>query len=103
MTRRDIIILAVLVNAGLLAVLFLLAINSDDDKFSGSNEVTQTTVAMQVNETYPKEITDPGRGSEPVGDEVDHVLREFADTPSFQTIVEEELPSYAGLDNDDTQ
>jgi peptidoglycan endopeptidase LytF len=42
MTRKDIIIIAVLVNAGLLAILFTMAVNSDDDKVSDQLGVVQT-------------------------------------------------------------
>lgn len=102
MTRRDIIILAVLVNAGLLAILFLLAINSDDDKFGEPIEMTPAIVALKGNEIEYNENPN-STVSEPTGDEVDTVLREFAAAPPFQQVIEEEeLFPYALLDHDDT-
>lgn len=108
MMRKDLIILAVLVNAGLLAILFMLAINTDDDKISESIEVTQPIVVVQENEK-PQELAiaavppaEPTLIADKTEDEMDHGLKEFADSPPVQQpiIVEEELP-YASQENDD--
>lgn len=102
MTRRDIIILAVLINAGLLAILFMLAININDD--SAAMDTTPSIVALKENEPY-QESPEPSSlaMAEESGDEVDHALREFTATHSLQMpIVDEELFPYAVLENEDT-
>lgn len=48
MTRRDIIIIAALINAGLLAILFMLAINSDDDTVNDHLEDPQAVIQIQA-------------------------------------------------------
>ena len=47
MSRRDTIILSVLINAGLLAVLFATAWNSDDDSLETKTETNQTLVQAE--------------------------------------------------------
>lgn len=76
MTRKDIIIVAVLVNAALLAVLFMMAINSDEDKLNDPTEFTQIS---QIKPTeVALELTTP---SQPIasatGDEGDNALKAF--------------------------
>lgn len=106
MTRRDIIILAVLVNAGLLAILFMLAINTDDDKVSESIEITQPIVVVQENEK-PLDLLPTANETqilaERTGDEVDNALKDFADSPPTQQpmIVEEEVLPYAAAQDSD--
>ena len=56
MTRKDIIIIAVLVNAGLLAILFMMAVNSDDDRISDPVEAVQT-LEIKPNESIFVEKT----------------------------------------------
>lgn len=48
MTKRDVIIVAVLVNAGLLAILFMMAITSDEDRVSDPTEITTSIVEVPV-------------------------------------------------------
>jgi peptidoglycan endopeptidase LytF len=107
MTRRDIIILAVLVNAGLLAILFMLAINTDDDKVSEAIEVSQPIVLVQEHEKTLDLIPTAHETqilAERTGDEVDNALKDFADSPPTQQpmIVEEEVLPYATQENDGT-
>lgn len=102
MTRRDMIVLAVLVNAGLLAIIFLLAINTDDEKFSDSFDASPSVVAIKGNEIEYKETPTPAVIERP-RDEVDIALREFADSPAFQPAMEEELYPYAVLDQEELQ
>jgi peptidoglycan DL-endopeptidase LytF len=77
MTRRDIIIVAVLINAGLLAVLFMMAINTDEEKVSDPIEITQ-----MATEANPVEQSQEG-GQVPItvvpitGDEGDNALQAF--------------------------
>lgn len=50
MSRRDVIIIAVLVNAGLLAFLFTMAVNSDDDKIAEVTQIHPTIIEIQPTE-----------------------------------------------------
>lgn len=50
MTRRDIIIIATLVNAGLLAILFMMAVTSDDDVIRDSYEASKALVEVRMPE-----------------------------------------------------
>lgn len=70
MNRRDVIIIAVLVNAGLLVVLFASALKSGNDQpsISAQPEPLQSTPVVVQSETLPP----------PRGDEVDQVLSQFA-------------------------
>jgi peptidoglycan endopeptidase LytF len=97
MNRRDVIIIAVLVNAGLLALLLVMAINTDEDKVTESPALTQNIILEAPQQSsalsFAQEI--------PLGtlavtnstaDEIDNVLKDYAIPP--QTIVLDE-------DNDD--
>lgn len=76
MNRRDVIIIAVLVNAGLLVVLFASALKSGNDQpeISVQKESVVNTSSMAKNDVPP-----------PRGDEVDQVLSQFATVNSSQT------------------
>lgn len=81
MTRKDIIIIAALVNAGLLAIIFMMAINTDDDKASD----VALEIVQPVAENKPAEITLENSvvsiaptPSNPSVDEVDNALQGFA-------------------------
>ncbi len=80
MTRRDTIILAVLLNTGLLAILFVLAITPDEEKIGDSPEVTHAIVEAgkieKVREPLPVIVS----VHENKADEVDNVLKDFAET-----------------------
>lgn len=87
MSRRDTMIIAVLVNAGLLAVLFMMAINSDDDKTSEPVEMTQAAVAVQIPEASQAEKPQTFIVESPAsGDEVDNALKDFASAPTPQLV-----------------
>ncbi|MBS3904089.1 MAG: LysM peptidoglycan-binding domain-containing protein [Simkania sp.] len=74
MNRRDIIIIAVLINAGLLVVLFTSALKSDRN---------EPTLAMQTEELLPSShhATSFAPNQHVRGDEVDQVLSQFAIEP----------------------
>lgn len=94
MTRRDIIIVATLVNAGLLAVLFMLATNSDDDKVIDPTEISQTVMEIKPIDITPESSTVAvATPSIEPGDEVDNALREFAANNSAQNqvIIDEDV------------
>lgn len=92
MKRRDVIIVSVLVNAGLLAVLFVTAVRSDTDLTRADRDLQQIAVvdtptqgptefsiqpeSIEVAETIPM-------------DEVDHVLREYLPELPAETFVSE--------------
>lgn len=89
MTRRDIIIVAVLVNAGLLAILFMLAITTDDDHVSDQTELTTPIMNAQPIEVIPQDSTvialSESQGS---SNGFDNSLKTLIDsTSSPQTIV----------------
>ena len=76
MSRRDIIIIAVLINAGLLVVLFTSALKSDNN---------DNAIAVQAEHATPMKRHEPIASSAPVrGDEVDQVLSQFAAVPQSQ-------------------
>lgn len=83
MSRRDTMIIAVLVNAGLLAVLFMMAINSEDDKTNQSVETNQSTVL--INPPEPAQ-TNAFVAENSSGDEVDNALKDFASAPTPQLV-----------------
>lgn len=79
MSKRDMIIIAVLVNLGVLAIIFMTAIGFDDDHIAGaptSNEVlveaTQSSEPSYME--HPQELHGKATG----GDEVDRVLNMYA-------------------------
>lgn len=94
MSRRDTIIIAVLVNAGLLAVLFMLAINTEEDKVSDSSLIAQASVEVPLPQQPAKpETTSPATQQSPEGDEVDNVLKEYAANPILlQSDIVEDTP-----------
>jgi hypothetical protein len=61
MSRRDTIIIALLVNAGLLALLFVLAINPDDEVIIEHSEITRAIV-----DNRPQNHPSPTRPQAPI-------------------------------------
>lgn len=76
MTRRDIIIVAVLANIGVLALLFMLAFRTDEDKVADQSEIAYTLVQE------PSTVVAPVENSEVIkpepADEVDSALDDTA-------------------------
>lgn len=88
MTRKDTILVAVVINAGLLAILFATAIIYDDT----DREVEQTELVATANE--PKSLNkqeNPSAliASATTGDEVDHVLRQYQQPSTAKPIAVE--------------
>jgi len=79
MSRRDTIIIALLVNAGLLALLFMLAINSDDDGVIDQPGIENTIVNNRDIEPVPTNVTAIGLPDTHVNDEVDSFLNDLTD------------------------
>lgn len=92
MSRRDTIIIALLVNSGLLALLFLLAVNTDDEIIVDSPEMTKTIVDSRVQPQIP--VSRPQAPiilvDTSVNDEVDSFLKDLAAEESAQTLLLEE-------------
>lgn len=87
MSRRDTIILAVLLNTGLLAVLFVIAINPESNHFVAPAEMHQAAAEIEVSE-YRKEPVPVILAHENKTDEVDNVLKDFAATMRLESVVQ---------------
>lgn len=93
MSRRDTIIVAVLLNTGLLAVLFMMAINTDDG-LTPPSDVQQVATATPEPIKVPVEtdthviaMATPLTTQATSGDELDNVLKDYAANIPPQTIV----------------
>lgn len=88
MSKRDAIIISVLVNAGLLAILFVTAIKSDPEQLSVDNDLEKSFVEERTSLHFENEkVTDvsPLIVTSPL-DEVDKVLREYLPQSSKEAI-----------------
>lgn len=90
MSRRDTIIIALLVNAGLLALLFMLAINTDDDSIVDQPEITQTIVDNRSSATSNRSAAPIIIADTTVNDEVDSFLKDLASGESSQPLLIDE-------------
>lgn len=90
MTRRDMIIIAILVNAGLLAVLFMMAINSDTDKISDPIVVQQPIAEVPISISSTT-VSEPTYTIPTPADEGDNALTEFNTAPAPLPIIGEEV------------
>jgi len=93
MNRRDTIIIAVLLNAGLLAILFVMAINNDDYSSDTSKlivDVTEQPSSLRDVAKVPpaSSIADAGQ----TGDEIDNALKQYAENPQLILVDEEHEP-----------
>lgn len=85
MSRRDTIILAVLLNTGLLAILFVLAINPSDDYLPSQGDAHPAFVEVQKQPATP--LPPPvAVAHDASSDEVDNVLKDFAATLHNQSL-----------------
>jgi peptidoglycan DL-endopeptidase LytF len=99
MNRRDTIIIAVLLNAALLAILFVMAINNDDN--SVMDPAGNTHVIADVTETPlppSQEIitlsaSSPQVNTPPSGDEIDQALKQYANNPELILVDDEAEPT----------
>ncbi len=87
MKRRDLIIVAVLVNAGLLIVLCVSALKSD-----GAHEEVSSAPTMPLPSAHELGIG-KDKSASTLGDEVDQVLSQYASNPSGQISVQPITPS----------
>ena len=92
MSRRDTIIIAVLINAGLLAILFVMAVNTNDEKIAEHPAVEQALVHVQPS---PQRVEIPASTSMETSpaDEFDRVLNHLAVNEPSQPIIIDELPN----------
>jgi len=86
MSRRDTIIIALLVNAGLLALLFMLAINNGDDSIVDHPEINKTFMENRTQTPGPvNRLQDPiVLVDTNVHDEVDRFLKDLAEEEAAQ-------------------
>lgn len=99
MNRRDTIIIAVLLNAGLLAILFVMAINNDDNNINDQQGDSQAIVDVTEQSMNPSQdaITiateDSQKTSQQSGDEIDNALKQYANNPQLILVEDEIEPS----------
>ena len=91
MSRRDTIIIAVLLNTGILAVLFMMAANPDDDRVSENLNVNYTLVESQQAPAVV-EVSQP-MALASSGDEVETVLKDFAATLQSESLMKQNVSS----------
>lgn len=97
MSRRDTIIIALLVNAGLLALLFMLAVNTDEEKINDSTSTQAVAEALPtpIVETVPVQIA----ASPSISDEMDNFLKEMPPEELSQPILVDE-EGFVKLENE---
>jgi LysM repeat protein len=92
MNRRDIIIIAVLINTGLLSALVMMAISTDDQSFVDQTEFNQILVDKPVTESlYEKEPVIIAQNTTIATDEWDSVLKDYVASSSSQLLQEEDM------------
>jgi peptidoglycan DL-endopeptidase LytF len=96
MSRRDTIIIALLVNAGLLAFLFMLAVNNDEEVILEQPEMTGASVDAGVRQAPPMRPASVTLPEKSLNDEVDSFLKELAmEEPNQPVVIDDE--SYVEL------
>ena len=86
MSRRDTIIIAVLINAGLLIILFVTAMRSDDDKKLAT--VSASSQLVEAGAPAEGALATQGGVQPASGDDVDQVLQQMAARPDRQPSAE---------------
>ena len=97
MSRRDTIIVAVLVNTGLLAVLFVMALSPSDERLMEPVDINRAFVHA-YDKAAPEPDATPIAFIRDGSDEVDSVLKDFAATVNADTFVREDARSYSARD-----
>jgi peptidoglycan endopeptidase LytF len=87
MSRRDTIIIALLVNAGLLALIFMLAVNPEDDSIVDSPEITKSIVDTRSQVPAARNPAPVALVSNAVNDEVDNFLKDLAAEDAKQPLL----------------
>lgn len=90
MSRRDTIIVAVLLNISLLAVLFIMSANPEDEGLIHHQDIQKTLVEAASNHQPEKNIVaiTPINTTVKSSDEVDIVLKDFAETIKSNSVKE---------------
>jgi LysM repeat protein len=89
MTRKDTILIAVVINAGLLAILFTTAVIYDTDR---SNEPIEFVASLEDNKALSAESAPTLIAAVSTGDEVDNVLKYYSPSAVHQPIVGQSQP-----------
>lgn len=98
MSRKDTIIIALLINAGLLALLFVLAVNTDNDSMVEQAEFVQTVAeAKPTSASAASAPTSVAIAKTAAIDEVDSFLKDLSSEESIQPIMIDE-EGYIELD-----
>ena len=84
MSRRDMIIIAVLANIGVLALLFMLAFRTDEEKVAESTEIAYTMVQEKPSEIHPDAQTDAEIIKPEANDEGEDSIDENATNPHHE-------------------
>jgi len=91
MNRRDIIIIAVLINTGLLSALVMMAINTDDQGYLAPGEFNQLLVDKTSPESpYEKESVLIAQNTTIATDEWDSVLKDYVNSGSSHMNLQDE-------------
>ena len=92
MTRKDTILIGVVINAGLLAILFTTAVIYDTDK---GLEQTEFVTPLADSKAIPPETPSTLIASASTGDEVDNVLKYYSQPSSLPVVMEIQPETYA--------
>lgn len=92
MTRKDTILIAVVINAGLLAILFTTAVIYDTDKVEQTEFVTPASDNRTIQTEPPPTLI---AAASSTGDEVDNVLKYFSQPSSPTIVMEAQSETYA--------
>lgn len=102
MSRRDTIIVAVILNTGLLAILFMMAMTPGDSSIISEQPEMTRALAVQQDDEFPKHESVAVQQPAPLvlvqdnsSDEVDTVLKDFAATLQADALVRAEIPKKA--------
>lgn len=89
MSRKDTIIIALLINAGLLALLFMLAVNTDDDRVSDQPEISRALTENHATTPSSSILTAMPLAANriPEADDVDNFLKELSADEHAQPIL----------------
>lgn len=102
MSRKDTIIIAILVNAGLLALLFILAVHREDERAAPRQESSYIAAAPPSKQSKQQDPPRPEQGysmQNQETDEVDHLLRELSSQGGRrQVFIEEDISNRESFD-----
>lgn len=105
MTRKDIVIISVLINAGLLAILFVMAMNVQEDNVVEDQTALNVAIEKNIakNPSEPEIIPLATLSNIHQGeDELDKVLKDYSIPPSQPEIFDEENPEELRKESDNS-